>query len=110
MNKSKSTTNFINYPLGIISLFFSISEAFVLYSITKASGSIQWVLIIFAFIILFGVGFMFFYILWKKPYLYYPPSEYNQDVKPGDYISAIKDSNRLGHDSFKHLTIDKSEV
>ena len=87
MEKRKSS---YNYPLAIIGGFLGISEAFVLYGVTRTSGTLQWVLLGTAILIIFGTGIFFFITLWKKPYLFYPPSEYSDDVRPNEYIQAMQ--------------------
>ena len=76
-------------PLWVISLFVSLSEATLSLAVTQTTGAIQVTLTIFVvlFPVLIATGF--FAVLWRKPYAFYPPSEYGRQVNVEQYIKAM---------------------
>lgn len=76
-------------PLWVISLFVSLSEATLGAAVTQTAGLIQVTLTIFVvlFPVLIAAGF--FAVLWRKPYAFYPPSEYGEHVNVEQYIQAM---------------------
>ncbi len=86
---------FVNSPLGIISLFIVLCEGVLVYGISSLSGTLQWVLAISAIVVIFISLGLFFLVLFTKPYLFYPPSEYGQFIKPGEFIAAMKGTEKI---------------
>ena len=78
-------------PLWIIAAFVTMTEATLGYAVTKTVGGVQVSLTVFVilFAILVAVGF--FMILWHRPFVFYPPSEYG-DIDPRLFIDAISKS------------------
>jgi hypothetical protein len=76
-------------PLWVISLFVSLTEVVTGIAVTKAEGGIQ--IALTAFVIAFPllVASAFFYILWSKPYVFYPPTEFSGGVDVNQYVSAM---------------------
>lgn len=100
----------INSPLGIISLFFIVCEFIIVYGLTSVSGSLQWVLTNFAILLIIFVGVLFFIILFTKPYLFYPPSEYSQYVKPGEFIEAMRGRDKLKRQATEEIVANTEDV
>lgn len=76
-------------PLWVISLFVSLTEVMTGIAATQTSGGIQVALT--AFVIAFPamIASAFFMILWNKPYVFYPPTEYQRtDVKT--FVEAMQ--------------------
>ena len=76
-------------PLWIIGGFLSITEAVALCVVPSVSDSIQWTLTVFVFLFPILVASAFFVILWNKPYVFYPPSEY-PDADPHKFVKAMR--------------------
>lgn len=55
----------------------------------KASGGIQIALTSFVIVFPVLVAGIFFYILWNRPYVFYPPSDFTKDVDVHQYVSAM---------------------
>jgi hypothetical protein len=76
-------------PLGLISLFLSFTEVVVGVAVTQTEGWVQvWLT---AFVIAFPVGICaaFFAVLWKKPYVLYPPADFGANVDVATYVQHI---------------------
>ena len=76
-------------PLWVISLFVSFSEVAFSIAATQTTGTIQVILMIFVVLFPVAVAVGFFVILWKKSYVFYPPSEYGRDVSVEQYVKAM---------------------
>ena len=76
-------------PLWVISSFVSLSEATLGVATTQTTGAIQITLTVFVvlFPVLIATGF--FAVLWWKPYVFYPPSEYGRHVNVEQYVQAM---------------------
>ena len=77
-------------PLGVIASFLTLAEGFVTLASTAVSGWHQTALIIFAVSFPLIVSIAFFAILWNRPWVLYPPSEYGQHVDAPSFINAIR--------------------
>lgn len=77
-------------PLWVISLFVSLTEVIAGIAVTKASGGVQVALTTFviAFPTLTAAGF--FGILWHKPYVLYPPSEFGGTADVAKFVQAMQ--------------------
>ncbi len=77
-------------PLSIIALFVALTEAVAGYAMTQADGNLQ---MIFGF---FLVAFptllllLFFFVLWHRPYVYYPPHEFDGKTDVGQFVDAMQ--------------------
>ncbi len=81
-------------PLTIIARFILLTEAIATLAVTQTSGAIQIALtgFIIAFAVLNAGGF--FAILWSRPYAFYPPTEYSQQVSVRQYVAALRGTTR----------------
>jgi hypothetical protein len=77
-------------PLWVIALFLSFSETVLGMAVMNTSGGIQ--IALTSFVIAFPtiVGGLFFLILWKKPYVFYPPAEFGKSVDVKTYVEAMQ--------------------
>ena len=76
-------------PLWVIFGFVSLCEVVAGLAVIQAEGNAQ--LILTAFVVIFPllVAAAFFIILWKKPYVFYPPTEFGADTKVAEYVQAF---------------------
>jgi hypothetical protein len=76
-------------PLWVISLFVSLTEIVTGIAVTKAAGGVQ--IALTAFVIAFPllVASAFFIILWSRPFVFYPPTEFSGAVNVNDYVKAM---------------------
>jgi hypothetical protein len=85
LNEKKAIT-----PLWIVALFVSLTELVLGVAVTQTQDGIQ--ISLTAFVIIFPVliATMFFVILWFKPYVFYPPTEFGNQTSVMDYVNAMK--------------------
>src|SRR5947208_262877 len=93
----KPTTRNRMTPIWVISLFLALTEMIVGIAVTKATGGIQIALTAFAIGFPIFIAIAFFLILWHRPYVLYPPTDYaNADVQK--FVEAMQrrqtDQNR----------------
>ena len=75
-------------PLWIISLFVGLTETTLGISASQTTGGIQVALTAFVIAFPFIVALAFFIILWSRPYVLYPPTDYGQtDIQ--QFVSAM---------------------
>ena len=86
-NSKKRNTRFT--PLGIIALFLSFAETALVTGVIKTTGGIQITFTVFTIFFPILVAGCFFIILWKKPYAFYPPSEFGDQTDVGRYVEAM---------------------
>ena len=81
-----------NSPLAVISLFFGLVELGLAYATGVSTGWIQ--IVVLAFIALFasGIALTFFVFLWKRNWVFYPPSEFLH-VPVESYVNAMRDDS-----------------
>jgi len=77
-------------PLWIIAIFLSFSETVLGFAVTRTTGGIQVALTTFVVSFPALVGAVFFLILWKKPYVFYPPTEFSKSVDVKAYVDAMQ--------------------
>ena len=77
-------------PLGIIALFLTVTEAVTGLAVTQAKGEIQLALTIYVIVLPLLVLFLFGAILWSRPYVLYPPSEYTGGATIKDFVDAMQ--------------------
>lgn len=86
-------------PLWIIALFVSLTETVLGTAVIKTSGGIQVALTIFVVLFPVFIAVVFFAILWNRPYVLYPPTEYGSETNINSYVSAMQqrsyDKNKL---------------
>ena len=80
-------------PLWVISLFLSLTEVVIGLALTKADGNVQAVLTAFAIAFPIMVATAFFAILWNRPYVLYPPTEFGDNTDVGSFVGAMKPSD-----------------
>ena len=88
--KDKKTTIRTMTPLWVISLFVSLTEAVTGIAVTQATGGIQIALTTFVIAFPVLVASAFFAILWNRPYVLYPPTEFATGVDVTKYVGAMK--------------------
>lgn len=76
-------------PLWIVAAFVTLTEAVLGYAITKTEGGVQIALTVFVICFALLVFGAFFLVLWFKPYVFYPPSEYF-DGDPKKFVEAMR--------------------
>lgn len=76
-------------PLWVISLFVSLSEIVAGLAVTRAEGGVQVALTGFVVIFPILVAAAFFAILWKKPYVFYPPTDFGGSTNVSEYVQAL---------------------
>lgn len=93
-------------PLWVISLFVSLTEVVAGLAVGQATGLPQAALVAFVIAFPLLVAAAFFAVLWRKPYVFYPPSEFGSGVAVADYVEAMGASAPLLAD----LEADVSKV
>lgn len=78
-------------PLWIVAAFVTLTEAVLGIALTQVTGGVQVALTVFVISFALLVAGAFFVILWNRPYVFYPPSEYG-DIDPQKFMSAIRDA------------------
>ncbi len=86
---SEKRKNQIMSPLWVISLFVSLTEVVAGIAVVKASGGIQVALTAFVIVFPLLVAGIFFFTLWNRPYVFYPPTDFNKDVDVHQYVRAM---------------------
>lgn len=77
-------------PLSIIALFLSFSETVLGIAVMQTTGVIQIALTTFVIAFPLVVSGVFFLILWKKNYVFYPPTEFGRNIDVGAYVQAMQ--------------------
>src|SRR5262249_15849791 len=81
-------------PLRIISLFLEHSETVVGIGAMKTSGTLQWLVVIFAMLLPTMVAVAFFWVLRDRAFAFYHPAEYG-DTNPTEFIEAHLGASKL---------------
>lgn len=76
-------------PLWVISLFVSLCEVVAGLAVSQATGGVQVTLTVFVVLFPVLVAAAFFAILWKKPYVFYPPTEFGGATNVSEYVQAL---------------------
>lgn len=76
-------------PLWIIAIFLSFSETVLGIAVIQTNGRIQVALTTFVIVFPAIVCGLFFLILWKRPYVFYPPGEFSGEVGVQAYVEAM---------------------
>ena len=85
LNERKAIT-----PLWIVALFVSLTEVVLGVAVTQTQGGIQVSLTVFVIAFPVLIAGMFFTILWVKPYVFYPPTEFGTQTNVTDYVQAMQ--------------------
>ena len=86
-------------PLLVIASFVSLTEVVVGVALTQASGTVQLILTLFAVLFPVGVAVAFFLVLWNRPYVLYPPTEYGAATDVERYVGAMRPRGSTGSPS-----------
>lgn len=76
-------------PLWIIASFVSFTEVVLGIAVAQVSGGVQIALAAFVIVFPLLIAGAFFYTLWFRTGVFYPPSEYG-DTDPMTYVTAMK--------------------
>ncbi|MGH7774968.1 MAG: hypothetical protein ACREQA_22300 [Candidatus Binatia bacterium] len=76
-------------PLWVVAAFVTLTETVLGYAVTKVTGNVQIALTSFVIVFALLVAGGFFLILWNRPYVFYPPSEYTS-IDPARFIDALR--------------------
>ncbi len=76
-------------PLWIVAAFVTMTETVLGYALTQVDGGVQIALTTFVISFALLVAGAFFVILWNRPYVFYPPSEYG-DTDPKAFVDALR--------------------
>ncbi len=79
-------------PLKIIVAFLALPEGIFACTIIYTTSYVQIALTLFAMFYACSIGIAFFTILWFRPYVFYPPSEY-PNANPKPYIKAMDEAS-----------------
>jgi hypothetical protein len=76
-------------PLWIVALFVSLTETVLGFAVIQTAGGIQIALTAFVIVFPLLIAGFFFAILWKKPYVFYPPTEFGAQVNVREFVAAM---------------------
>lgn len=76
-------------PIGVIGGFAGLAEVAIVAAVTRTENGQQWALIVLAAAVFFYVATWFFWILWNRNWVLYPPREYSGEVGVRDYVGAM---------------------
>jgi len=79
-------------PLWIVAAFVTLTEAVLGYAVTQTQDGVQIALTVFVISFALLVFGAFFLVLWNRPYVFYPPSEYG-DADPKKFVEAMNASS-----------------
>ncbi|WP_434047174.1 MULTISPECIES: hypothetical protein [Sorangium] len=77
-------------PLGVIATFVMLSEVVTGVAATQTSGMVQVAFCAFAIAFPLMVATAFFMVLWRRPYVLYPPQEFGTQVDVKHYVEAMR--------------------
>ncbi|WP_437829276.1 hypothetical protein [Sorangium sp. So ce1153] len=77
-------------PLGVIATFVMLSEVVTGVAATQTSGMVQVAFCAFAIAFPLMVATAFFMVLWRRPYVLYPPQEFGNQVDVKHYVEAMR--------------------
>lgn len=77
-------------PLWVISLFLSLTEVMTGIAVLQAKGGVQVALTAFVIAFPCAVTAGFFAVLWKRPYVFYPPTEFGPGTDVTKYVEAMR--------------------
>lgn len=76
-------------PIWVIGGLLGFADAGLAYAAGVTDGAIQIAVLIFLGLYTCALAAMFFLILWKRPWVLYPPSEYDSTSAP-EYVAAMQ--------------------
>lgn len=77
-------------PLWIVALFVSLTETVVGVAVVHTSGQIQLILTIFATSFPVLVAAAFFWILYTRPFVFYPPTDFRGRTDVKSYVEVMR--------------------
>ena len=77
-------------PLWVIALFVSLTEVVTGIAVTQANGSVQVALTVFVIAFPVLVASAFFAVLWHRPYVFYPPTEFGAATDVEKFVGAMR--------------------
>ena len=83
-------------PLLVVAGFLSLTEVVVGIAAGQTTGDVQNRLIIFVCVFPALIAAAFFFTLWKKPYVFYPPSDFGSAQDVGQYVQAMRGTAKQG--------------
>jgi len=93
MNNPLETQKRAITPLWIIALFVSLTETVLGTAVIQTTGGIQIALTVFVLFFPLLIAGAFFLILWNRPYVLYPPTEYGNQTDISSYVNAIRQNS-----------------
>lgn len=82
-------------PLSVVALFFSVVEAGLAYSAGVSTGGLRVFVVIFMCLFGAAIAATFFVFLWKRNWVFYPPSDFD-GATLGDYVRMMRgDGERI---------------
>lgn len=96
-------------PLWIVAAFVTLTEAVLGFAVTQVVGGVQIALTVFVISFALLVAGAFFLILWNRPWVFYPPSEY-ADVNPKDFMSALRNAPGVVEQIKLAKTVDENPL
>lgn len=79
-------------PLTIVVAFITLMDLVLGYAVSQVTGGMQITLVVFLIVYAFLFSSVFFFILWHRPYVFYPPSEYGK-MNPAMFIAALRQTD-----------------
>jgi hypothetical protein len=90
-------------PLWIVALFVSLSETVLGVAVTQTQGGIQIALTVFVIIFPLLIAGLFFAILYRKPFVFYSPTEFGEQTNVRDYVEAMRDRPLVDNEIYKNI-------
>ena len=84
----------VRNPLTVVGIFAAVSEAFACVALPKLAGFSGAVFAIFASVFPFFLVSIFFYVLWKRPIVFYAPSDFREDKAFTDLFKPVGPQER----------------
>ncbi len=99
-------------PLWVISLFLSLTEVVTGIAVTQATGAVQVALTVFVIAFPALVASAFFAILWDRPHVLYPPTEFAGGADIESYVGAMRRQGRQAAAAFEiaESAFESSEI
>jgi len=91
-------------PLWIISLFVALTEGIAGVGLIQTAGAVQIILTVFVVTFPTIVAIAFFVILWERPYVFYPPTEFGDTPDVSKYVFAMRQNVIENTRSYQHIT------
>ena len=83
--------NTISHPLTVIGLFLGLVEVCLAYVYGESTGPWKNAVLIYALAFTSIIAGLFFFFLWKKNWVFYPPVAFNNPTV-GDFVTAMNTS------------------